>query len=713
MRKIFFKAIFLLLSIVLFTNCEQNDKIVFVCSADNDLYHAVAESNGNFQRFSSAEEAVNTVKENAGILVLADNYPDEKTVLPDGFFEKAKAKNVRVYVEFPATVPGISTGEIKTIKWERGVVTSGAFGKVLPEMSILSINDSHYVDMEAENPHLVLARVAGFDKAVYGLDSTEKHPVLFELPEENILVSTTKLSQFITGRYAPKDAWKSVWTFVFHWLQPDKKMSEISWTASVRPVHEKAKVISDKERLEAINRGIDWYYNSNLLATTEEVNKGIKIKISENRTYGKEGIRECYLSRINYDGTQPVSESRRADCASESAMALALHGMMEDNDTDQATAKNMQDYIYFNSNMRKGPRADPQHAEFGFIDWYQKDDLSKGVYYSDDNARVEMGTIVTAMALKTGRWDEYVMANILANFRATSPATGFKPRRLDSSPKSGNTLAKGWKYYHDNKDYYHFAPHYQSWIMAMYLWLYDKTNYEPLLNVAKTGIENMMNAYPHEWHWTNGLQQERARMILPLAWLLRIENTPKHREWLDVMVNDLLSFQDECGAIREEIGSAGHGSYGPPKSNIFYGTSEAPLIQKNGELVADMLYTSNFAFYSLTEAAAVTGDKQIKEAVDKLADFMVRIQVKSETHAELDAAWYRGFDYGRWEYWASNADLGWGVWSTETGWTQGWITTMLMMQEMETNFWDFTAESKISDSFEKYKKLMLADIDKK
>ncbi|MEA3478397.1 MAG: hypothetical protein U9R60_09480, partial [Bacteroidota bacterium] len=317
----------------------------------------------------------------------------------------------------------------------------------------------------------------------------------------------------------------------------------------------------------------------------------------------------------------------------------------------------------------------------------------------------------SAAALKIDRWDESVMANILANFRATSLATGFKPRRLDSKPSSSNTLALGWEHYRDAKDYYHFAPHYQSWIMAMYLWLYDKTDYKPLHSVAKTGIENMMNAYPNEWHWTNGLQQERARMILPLAWLVRIEDTPQHREWLNQMVDDLLSFQDESGAIREDLGTVGHGKYGPPESNADYGTNEAPLIQKNGDPVADMLYTSNFAFLSLTEAAAVTGDEKIKDAVSKLADFMVKIQVRSDLQPELDGVWFRAFEYNRWEYWGSNADLGWGVWSTETGWTQGWITTMLMMQELDTNFWDFTAESKISSSFDKYKKLMLTDGD--
>ncbi len=712
-RKFILINIFLAINLLFLFSCgnKTNDRIIFVCSAENDLYRAMVESNGDYQRFSSAGKAVEAAKEQSGILVLADNYPAGKVVLPEGFFEKAKAKNIKLYIEFPDSIPGIKTGEIKSTKWERGVVTSGVFGKSLKKMRIVTINDCHYVAVDAKSPLLVVARVAGFDSAVYGLERTDVHPVLFEMPEQNILVSSTKLSQFISGRYAPKKAWKSIWNFVFKWLLPDKAVPELKWTETVRPAHTKEEKISEQDYKTAINIGVDWFYNSNLLATTGEVKKGEKLKITGKGSYGKEGIRECYLSKINYNGTQPISNSRRADCTSESAMALALRGMLYNNNRDKATAENLQDYIYFNSNMRKGPRSDPQNAEYGFIDWFQRDDLSKGVYYSDDNARVEMGTIITSVALESDRWNEAVLANILANFRATSPATGFKPRRLDGSPESGNTLAKGWKYYHNAKDYYHFAPHYQSWIMAMYLWLYDKTKYKPLLTVAKTGIENMMNAYPHEWHWTNGLQQERARMILPLAWLMRLEDTPKHREWLNRMVSDLLYFQDECGAIREVLGSVGHGKYGPPKSNADYGTSEAPLIQKNGDPVADMLYTSNFAFFSLTEAAAVTKDERIKEALDKLAEFMVRIQVKSETHPELDGAWYRGFEFKRWEYWASNADLGWGVWSTETGWTQGWITTMLMMRELKTNFWDYTASSKIADHFEKYRNMMLSEIE--
>lgn len=699
----------------LFCACtgKINEGLIFVCSPDNDLYRAVAGSNERFQRYASAEEALEAAQPHSGLLVLADGYLEKKTPLPAGFYKKANAKNLRLYVEYPSRLPGGETGKVMETKWERGVITSEAFGNSLKKMRIVMIHDCRYVEAEADQPDMVIARVAGFDYAVYGLDQTEAHPLLFNLPSSDALIATTKLSHFITGRYAPKDAWQPVWNYIFKFLRPGESPPALKWEASVRPAWPKDKQLSQADRLRAARKGVEWYYKSNLLATIDEVNKGVKIKITPDGTYGKEGIRECFLSKIRYDGSQPVSETRRADCTSESAMAIALRGMIDDNERDKTTAANMQDYIYVNSLMRQGPRNDPESPEFGFIDWFERKNDNEGVYYADDNARVVMGTIATSIALKTGKWDEMVMANILAHYRATSPVTGFKPRRLDASPESGNTLAKGWRPYHEAKNYYHFAPHYQAWIMAMYLWLYDKTKYEPLLDVAKTGIEHMMNAYPDEWHWTNGMQQERARMILPLAWLLRIEDTPQHRAWLDRMVDDLLAFQDACGAIREDLGSAGHGQYAPPESNAAYGTSEAPLIQENGDPVADMLYTSNFAFLSLTEAAAVTGDEKIKKAVDKLADFMVKIQVRSETHPELDGAWYRAFEYRRWEYWASNADLGWGVWSTETGWTQGWINAMLMLRELNTNYWDFTSKSAIANTFEKYKKLMLEDIENK
>ena len=109
------------------------------------------------------------------------------------------------------------------------------------------------------------------------------------------------------------------------------------------------------------------------------------------------------------------------------------------------------------------------------------------------------------------------------------------------------------------------------------------------------------------------------------------------------------------------------------------------------------------------EASGATKDPFYTEAEDKLAQFLCRIQVRSEAHPELDGAWYRAFDFRKWEYWASNGDSGWGAWCIETGWTQAWITSVLAMRQMKTSLWDITADSRIKDHFAKLQAAMFAE----
>jgi len=169
---------------------------------------------------------------------------------------------------------------------------------------------------------------------------------------------------------------------------------------------------------------------------------------------------------------------------------------------------------------------------------------------------------------------------------------------------------------------------------------------------------------------------------------------------LDLICDDLLKHQVESGALREELGEGSKGRYGAPKSNEHYGHSEAPVIHANGDPLADMLYTSNFAFFALNEAAQATKTPKYLEAVDKLADFMVRIQSTSTGRQDLDGCWFRAFDYQNWEYYGSNADHGWGAWGTLTGWTQSFITTSLALKLQQTSFWDKTKDSKIGSDID-------------
>lgn len=102
--------------------------------------------------------------------------------------------------------------------------------------------------------------------------------------------------------------------------------------------------------------------------------------------------------------------------------------------------------------------------------------------------------------------------------------------------------------------------------------------------------------------------------------------------------------------------------------------------------------------------------KSIKQATDKLAEFLCRIQVKSDGHPELDGGWMRAFDYERFEQWGSNADHGWGAWGTLTGWTQSFITTTLALKIQKTSYWDVTKDSKIGSDIEAVWSQMLPNV---
>ncbi len=696
------------------------ETLVFSCRPDNDLYRALAESGSTFPRYDSPTGAVEAAPRGGGVLLLADGYPSATTEVSPVVWRSVDRKKLRVFIEYSSSIPGMEWKPPATAGRERIVVASGAFGPNLPPMRILSIHESHFLPVEAPKPDLVLARVAGFNSAIYGLPSAGVFPILFEDPRGNILVATTKLSQFVTARYAPADAWPLVWRRILTWVAQGGVVPEVHPLATVRPSFAKMETIPRDGELRAFSRGVGWYARSRMLIDAswkERAGEAAKYKdrvgAGPDATRlpagnGSAGVLEGFSSSIQEDGSQLARWWIRADCVSETAMALAFSGRLEEKPERLRAAANLQNFLYYQSPLAQGARSDPRNAAYGLLGWntaarYYRDLNGYGVYYGDDNARAMLGTMATAALLGSGRWNLPLIRALLANFRTTGKL-GFRIDRIDQAPLERN----GWQHYNDG-DVVSYSPHYQAYLWACMLWAYRQTGYEPFLARSRNAIKMTMEAYPDNWHWTNGIQQERARMLLPLAWLVRLENTGEHRAWLHRISADLLAAQDDSGAIREEIGAAHHGAFGPPQSNEEYGTREAPLIQENGDPVADLLYTTNFAFLGLHEAAAATGDAAYERAVGKLAQFLVRVQVRSESHPELDGAWFRAFDFKNWEYWASNADSGWGAWSAETGWTQSWITSVLGMRQLKTCLWDLTQENGLKREFARLRDEMLAE----
>lgn len=197
--------------------------------------------------------------------------------------------------------------------------------------------------------------------------------------------------------------------------------------------------------------------------------------------------------------------------------------------------------------------------------------------------------------------------------------------------------------------------------------------------------------------------------MLPLAWLIRIEDTPKHRQWVHDIAAVLLARQRPCGAIHDTpfgmndtaTGTAKQCNHHPPVSNAQYGTGESTMQQSATDPVSDLLYSNNFALHALHEAATATGDPQLAHAANSLRVFVVRAQVAVRDEGfpdadvqralRLDGAWLRSFDFANWEYYAQASDWQWGPWVAETGHGSSLITMTLAVMARNLSMWDVVA----------------------
>ncbi|HND63137.1 MAG TPA: hypothetical protein PLB90_16780 [Opitutaceae bacterium] len=683
------------------------------CAPDNDLYRVLTEgTRRDWPRAATAAEAVARAAPGSAVLVLADGYPRQPTALAPETYAAAAAKGVRLFVEFPAQLPGVAVGEVRRATMENVVVTSANLGSQLRAGQLLAVHDCHHVVVAAPEPMLVVAKVAGFDTAVFGLTGTTPRPILFA-QGEHLLVSTTKLSQFVTARYGPPEAMRALWAFIFRWLQTQAEPPALTWVPTVRPTYGRGAALPPDARRRAIRRGIDWHTTAHMLLSAAGREEYDALRASgrvdpanpvgpapDGRWAagdGSFGVLEGVNSRVACDGTQPIRWNLRCDSNGESALAFALRWRLDGDLRSRTVAANLVDWVYGASGMFQ---TDPAKANYGLVHWAPDNGQA---LYQDNDVKVILGAIGTAAVLGSDRWDDAVVRNILANFRTTG-CRGFRGWRLEGP----ELLAAGWEKYWRTETVL-CQPHYEAWMWAAYLWLYDKTRYRPLLERTRRGVRTMMEAYPDRWRWTNGIQQERGRMLLALAWLVRNEDRPEYRAWLHRLADDLERAQDECGAIREELGDLAQGDFRPCRSNEEYGTNEAPLIQQNGDPVADLLYTCNFTLLGLIEAGAATGDARFARLADRLGDFLVRIQVRSEAHPGLDGGWFRAFDFRQWDYFGSNGDAGWGAWAIEVGWTQGWIPTGLALRELGTSLWDLSHGSTVARNFDAIRREMLPD----
>ncbi|MBE7504401.1 MAG: hypothetical protein HS113_29740 [Verrucomicrobiales bacterium] len=89
------------------------------CAPDNDLYRVLRDQGLTVHRADSAAAAIAAAPERAAVLLLPGQYPETPTPLTDTLFAEARRKHLRLYVEFPAHLPGLSVGPVASHKTRR------------------------------------------------------------------------------------------------------------------------------------------------------------------------------------------------------------------------------------------------------------------------------------------------------------------------------------------------------------------------------------------------------------------------------------------------------------------------------------------------------------------------------------------------------------------------------------------------------------------
>ncbi|MCR4412569.1 MAG: hypothetical protein NUV77_09120, partial [Thermoguttaceae bacterium] len=500
----------------------------FCCRADNDLFRAVTAAGVDSPRFDSPVDAVRSAPAGSGVLVLADGYPDKPNVVAAEVFDAAARKRLRLYVEYADRLPDLAFGPPKDVKYERGVVESDFFGGALPKGRIVLVSSGRYLPVQSNvSAHLVAAKVAGVDTAVYGLANTPAEPLLFDHPRADMLVATTALSHFVRARYLPTDDWRTIWQAILARLHPQHGAVAPQWTPTVRPSYGPGDPLPDDFAAQAVRRSADWVVASRALRHRDWPAEALALSATYNTVRdmpssawpvedGSFGLLEGFSSTIRRDGSQPMRYAVRNDCNMEAAMLLACDADLNARPENARRAARLVDYILGESGLAGGTRADPKSPSFGLIGWALD---SPNAYWGDDNGRAILAVAAVAALCGERRWNDAMVRCILANFRTTG-ASGFRQECIQEK-----TLAeRGWTSFYTSRAAW-YSPHHQAWPWACYLWAYRQSGYAPLLVRTKAGIRAMMQAYPARWNWIlRSGTIERSRMLLALAWLVRVDD---------------------------------------------------------------------------------------------------------------------------------------------------------------------------------------------
>src|SRR5690606_10446087 len=158
------KPLYVFLIFMFFLSCGDKGYIHYI-GPENDLILNLKDERVNVKKHNTLDEALQKAPSKGMVLFLSDGANINK--LKDYQISLIEEKELKVYVEY-SDIAAIQPLKVDTIGIERVVVTDTSFFKNLPYLSLLTVNSSPIIPSTSDNQLLSIAKVAGFDKAVFG-----------------------------------------------------------------------------------------------------------------------------------------------------------------------------------------------------------------------------------------------------------------------------------------------------------------------------------------------------------------------------------------------------------------------------------------------------------------------------------------------------------------------------------------------------------------
>lgn len=463
----------------------------------------------------------------------------------------------------------------------------------------------------------------------------------FEEPDR-LLVCCFRICNFLRARFAPKDRIVSLIGFIVHWLTGESiPAGAIEFTYTTEAAGESG--FSERAVKACADRAMAWFECSGML-----------------QHEGRGAVWEGLGTEIYPDGRQRISPTKRVDCIGEAALSYFMHSLMESDGRSHAVSDRLQQYV-FDYHFNK----DSGHL-YGMVRWTEE---AWGICYQDDVARAVIPQLLKCLYTGTKTLlDETVAAlRFLVNTTGTDGTRVFRTDNINLTPERMAQLRE--------EPGKLPCAHYNGYYYAALFLAYKLTGIESFMQTGLKGMETMMTHYPYTIR-EQSETEEYCRLILPLSWQYWITGDPKHREWLYRVTEDLQKMKHECGAYLEwDEGYAAAMRHEP-------GQGESSLLTRNGDPVADLLYSNNWLPIGFMQAYFVTKDERFLSLWQETAAFLTRCQIRS-ANRQIDGAWARAWDVRLHDVYGSPADLGWGPWAIESGWTVAEIVSGLYMGLMK------------------------------